>query len=47
MRKVVLHNKYAVLRLYFGQNGLDAKEIKFTFDKPLDEIPDGDAYVRS
>lgn len=47
IRKVVLHNKYAVLRLYFNQNGLDAKEIKFTFDKPLNEIPDGDAYVRS
>ncbi len=34
-RKVVFHNKYAVLRLYFAQNGLDVKEIKFTFDKPF------------
>lgn len=36
-RKVELHNKYAVLRLYFGQNGLDLKEIKFTFKRSLEE----------
>ena len=46
-KKMVIHNKYAVLRLYFAQNGLDAKEIKFTFDKPLEEITDNDAYARS
>lgn len=34
-RKVELHNKYAVLRLYFGQNGLDLKEIKFTYKRSL------------
>lgn len=45
-KKVVLHNKYAVLRMYFAQNGLDVKEIKFTFDKALDEIQDTDAYTR-
>ena len=37
-RKVEFHNKYAVLRLYFGQNGLDLKEIKFTFKRPLKEV---------
>lgn len=37
-KKVVLHNKYAVLRLYFAQNGLKVKEISFTFDKPLGDI---------
>lgn len=47
VRKAVLHNKYAVLRMYFGQNGLDVKEIKFTFDKPLEEIQDVDSYIRS
>jgi beta-glucosidase len=36
-RKVELHNKYAVLRLYFGQNGLDLKEIKFTYKRSLME----------
>lgn len=34
-RKVELHNKYAVLRLYFGQNGLTLKEIKFTYKRSL------------
>ena len=34
-RKVELHNKYAVLRLYFGQNGLDLKEIKFIYKRSL------------
>lgn len=36
-RQVELHNKYAVLRLYFGQNGLDLKEIKFTYKRSLEE----------
>lgn len=45
-RKVILKNKYSVLRLYFAQNGLIPKEICFRFDKPLEEIPDDDAYVR-
>ena len=31
-KEVVLHNKYAVLRLHFTQNGLDAKEIRFVFE---------------
>lgn len=46
-KKILLHNKYAVLRLYFAQNGLDVKEIKFIFDKALDKIPDFDAYTKS
>lgn len=46
-KKVILHNKYAVLRMYFAQNGLKVKEIRFTFDKPLKEIQDVDAYIRS
>lgn len=45
-RKVILKNKYSVLRLYFAQNGLIPKEICFRFDKPLEEISDDDAYVR-
>lgn len=46
-KKTVLKTKYSVLRLYFGQNGLTPKEIRFTFDKPLEEITDDDAYIRS
>ncbi len=46
-KKVVFPNKYAVLRLFFIQAGLKAKEIKFTFERTMDEIPDMGAYVRS
>lgn len=46
-RKTVLRNKYSVMRLYFGQNGLDPKEIHFSFDKPLEEITDDETYTRS
>lgn len=45
--KVLLHNKYSIFRMYFAQNGLEVKEIKFTFDKALDKIPDFDAYKMS
>ncbi|MDE7404692.1 MAG: beta-glucosidase, partial [Lachnospiraceae bacterium] len=34
-KKVMFDNKYAVLQLYFGQNGLEAEEIRFTLDDPL------------
>ena len=34
-KKVMFDNKYAVLQLYFGQNGLEAEEIRFTLDEPL------------
>ena len=46
-KKVLLKNKYSVLRLYFAQNGLMPKEICFRFDKPLEEIMDEEAYVRT
>ena len=46
-RRVVLHNKYAVLRLFIAQNGLDLKEIKFTFHKPVEEIDSFEEYMRS
>ncbi|MGN0377902.1 MAG: glycoside hydrolase family 3 C-terminal domain-containing protein [Suilimivivens sp.] len=46
-KKIVLHNKYAALRVYFAQNGLEVKEIKFIFDKPVEQIPDFEAYVRA
>lgn len=46
-RKVMLMNKYSVLRLYIAQNGLSLKEIHFRFDKPLTEISDIGAYVSS
>lgn len=37
-KEVVLHNKYAVQRLYFAQSGLKVKQIKFTFQKDMNEI---------
>lgn len=45
-RKIMLHNKYPIFRMYFGQNGLDVREIKFVFDKPLSEIQDFEAYLK-
>lgn len=33
-KKVDLPNRYDVLRLYFSQNGVEVKEIKFTFKEP-------------
>ena len=46
-RKAVLHNKYPLFRMYFGQNGLEVKEIKFTFDKPFGEIQNFGDYIES
>lgn len=47
MRKIMLHNKYPIFRMYFGQNGLEVKEIKITFDKPIDEIKNFRDYIES
>lgn len=47
VRKVIFDNKQAALRLYFGQSGLDTKEIRFTFDKALEEIQDRDNYMEA
>lgn len=46
-KKVIIHNKYAVLRIYFAQNGLKVKKIKFTFDKELNEISDKSLYLQA
>lgn len=47
-RKVVFHNKYAVLRLYFAQNGLEVQKITFRFDRELERKDDViEAYVNS
>lgn len=46
-KKIVFKSKYAVLRLYFGQNGLDIKEIRFIYDKPFADIGNENAYVSS
>ncbi len=37
-KKVVFPHKYALLRLYFGQSGLELKEITFTFEKSFEEL---------
>lgn len=44
-KKVVMHNKYPVLRLYFAQNGLEVKSIKFTFERPYSEVADQDPFL--
>lgn len=44
-RTTVMHNKYPVHRLFFGQNGLVAKSIKFIFEKPLGEKDAEDPFV--
>ena len=44
-KKVIPRFKYAPYRLYFAQNGLKLKEIKFIFDKPLEEIPDDIEFI--
>lgn len=46
-KKVVIKTGYSVFRLRFGQNGLDPKEIRFIFDKQLEEINDESIYVKS
>lgn len=46
-KKAILKTKYSLLRLYFGQNGIVPKEIRLIFDKPLVEITDDNAYMRS
>ncbi len=44
-KKVVFPHKYALLRLYFGQNGLDLKEITFTFEKSFEELMNDTSYA--
>ena len=43
-RSVAFKGKYNILQLYFGQNGLDLKEICFTLEKPLLDINDLEAW---
>jgi len=44
-KKVVFPHKYALLRLYFGQSGLDVKEITFTFEKAFEELMNDTSYT--
>lgn len=43
-RKIVFNNKYAVVRLLFGQSGLSAESIRFIFEKPISEIANEQEY---
>ncbi|MDD3794586.1 MAG: glycoside hydrolase family 3 N-terminal domain-containing protein, partial [Lachnospiraceae bacterium] len=45
--KFVATTRYAVFKLRFGQSGLTMRDIKITFDRPLAQIDDWDAYGRS
>lgn len=46
-KKIVLQDTDTVLRLFFVQAGLKVKEIKFTFDRAMDEIENVERYVKS
>ena len=45
-KRILLHSKYAVIRLHFGQSGVTVQKIKFKFVKALKEIPNIDEYMR-
>ena len=45
-KRFLLHSKYAVVRLYFGGNGLQLKKLKFTLDKDIKDIKNNDEYMR-
>ena len=36
-REVDLSMKYAIMKLFFPQNGVDVKQIRFTFDRPFED----------
>lgn len=39
-KNIVFLTKYSVLRLYFGQNGVQLKDLKLTFIEDLENIRD-------
>ncbi|MCR4616991.1 MAG: glycoside hydrolase family 3 C-terminal domain-containing protein [Lachnospiraceae bacterium] len=44
-RKVLLSNKYGVMRFYFGGNGLKLKDLKFIYEKDYDPALGWDGYA--
>jgi len=45
-KRILLHSKYAVVRLYFGENGLQLKKLKFTMANDIKDIKNIDEYMR-
>jgi len=45
-KKVILHSKYAVVRLYFTQSGVQLKKLKFEFEKDIKDITNIDEYMK-
>ena len=45
-KRILLHSKYAVIRLHFGQSGVAVQKIKFKFVKALKEIANIDEYMQ-
>lgn len=37
-RKILFTARYGVLRLYFGGNGLKLRDVKFVYEKSLEEM---------
>lgn len=44
-KRILLHSKYAVIRLHFGQSGVAVQKIKFRFVKALKDIANIDEYM--
>jgi len=44
-KDVCIHQKYVIIRLYFGQNGLNLKELNLKFVKPRDQVENFEDYM--
>jgi len=44
-KRILLHSKFAIIRLHFGQSGVTVKKIKFKFVKALKDIANIDEYM--
>lgn len=45
-KKILLKSKYEVVRLYFGQNGVQLKKLTFRMEKQIKDIENIDEYMR-
>lgn len=45
-KKVLLHSKYAIVRLYFAQSGVQLQKMKYRFEKDIKDIANIDEYMR-
>jgi len=45
-KRFLMHSKYAVVRLYFGESGVKLQKITFKFDKAIKDIENIDDYMK-